>query len=151
MLREELNLALKEAMKAKDQRATATLRLILAGLKDRDIQARSAGNSDGVSDDEILAMLQKMVRQRNDSIEIYDQAGRQELVDKEREEIEVIERFLPKMMDESETESAVKEVINELGAESVKDMGKVMGALKERYAGKMDFSLASQQVKQALI
>ena len=151
MLREELNQALKEAMKAKDQRSTATLRLILAGLKDRDIQARSSGNSDGVPDDEILAMLQKMVRQRKDSIEMYDQAGRQELVDKEREEIEVIERFLPKMMDESETESAVKDVINELGAESVKDMGKVMGALKERYAGQMDFSLASQQVKQALV
>lgn len=151
MLREDLNLALKEAMKAKDQRATATLRLILAGLKDRDIQARSSGNSDGVPDDEILAMLQKMVRQRKESIEIYDQAGRQELVEKEREEIEVIERFLPKMMDEGETQSAVKDVINELGAESVKDMGKVMGALKERYAGQMDFSLASQQVKQALV
>ena len=123
MLREELNQALKEAMKAKDQRSTATLRLILAGLKDRDIQARSSGNSDGVPDDEILAMLQKMVRQRKDSIEMYDQAGRQELVDKEREEIEVIERFLPKMMDEDETQSAVKDVINELGAESVKDMG----------------------------
>jgi len=150
MLRARLNDDLKNALKAKDQLAVATLRLILAALKDRDIAARGKGNSDGVKDDEILELLQKMVRQRRDSIEAYRNGGRQDLAEREAAEIEVIKRFLPEELDEAAVQSAIEQTIAELQASSVKDMGKVIGTLKERYAGRMDFGKASQLVKQRL-
>ena len=151
MLRTRLNDALKDAMKAKDQCATATLRLILAALKDRDIASRGNGASEGVSDDQILELLQKMIRQRQDSIEAFKTGSRQDLVEKEEQEIRVIERFLPKPLSEEEAREAIEGVISELGASTIKDMGKVMGALKQRYPGRMDFGKASAVVKQALV
>jgi uncharacterized protein YqeY len=150
MLRQRLNDELKAAMKSRDQRATSALRLILAALKDRDIAARDRGITNGVDEPEIIDMLQKMVRQRQESIAMYQKAGRQELVDQEQGEIDIIERFLPKKMSESETNAAIAGVITELGASSIKDMGRVMAALKERYAGRMDFAKVGQQVKQKL-
>jgi uncharacterized protein YqeY len=150
MLRARLNDDLKHAIKAKDELAVATLRLILAALKDRDIAARGKGNSDGIAEDQILELLQKMVRQRGDSIEAYQNGGRQDLAEREAAEIEVIKRFLPKELDESEVQSAIDQTIAELQANSIKDMGKVIGTLKERYAGRMDFGKASQMVKQRL-
>jgi uncharacterized protein YqeY len=151
MLRQEINDALKAAMKAQDRRATATLRLILAALKDRDIAARGEGGEDGgIPDDAVLEMLQKMIKQRHDSIEQYDKGGRPDLVQQESEEIEIIGRFLPKQLDEEETDAAIGEVVDELGATTIKDMGKVMGALKKRYAGRMDFSKASGLAKARL-
>lgn len=150
MLRKELNDALKQAMKAKDQQSLTTVRLILAALKDRDIQARGTGNVDGIPDQDILEMLQKMVKQRRESIELYEKGGRADLVAKEQAEIAVIERFLPRPLDEAETEAAVEEAIAELGASSVKDMGRVMALLKQRYPGRMDFAQAGQRVKQRL-
>ena len=150
MLRVRLNDALKDAMKAKESCAVSTLRLILAALKDRDIAARGKGKADGLGDEEILDLLQKMVRQRRDSIEMYEKAERQDLVDKEAAEIEVIERFLPKQLNEDEIRGVVGEVIGELEASSIKDMGRVMGALKERFAGRMDFGRASSMVKEQL-
>ncbi len=151
MLRTRLNDALKEAMKAKDASATSTLRLILAALKDRDIAERSKGNGDGLGDEAILEMLQKMVRQRHDSIEMYTKGQRDDLAKREAAEIEVIERFLPKQMDETDMRAAIEAVIGELGAGSVKDMGRVMGTLKQRYPGRMDFGKASGIVKEALV
>jgi uncharacterized protein YqeY len=150
MLRARLNDDLKSALKAKDQLAVATLRLILAALKDRDIAARGKGKSDGVGEEEILELLQKMVRQRRDSIEAYSNGGRQDLAEREAAEIEVIKRFLPKQLDETEVESAIDQTITELEASSIKDMGKVIGTLKERYAGRMDFGKASRLVKERL-
>jgi uncharacterized protein YqeY len=150
VLRQELNQSLKEAMKAKDRSATSTIRLILAALKDRDIAARTQGSDEKLSDDQILEVLQKMVRQRRDSIEMYAKGGRQDLVDREAREIEIIEGFLPKPLSDSEAKDAVREVISELGASSLKEMGRVMGELKQRYPGRMDFSKASAIVKEAL-
>ncbi|HSR71385.1 MAG TPA: GatB/YqeY domain-containing protein [Kiloniellales bacterium] len=149
-MRAELNDALKAAMRTKDACAVSTLRLILAALKDRDIAARTKGQTDGVGDDEILDMLQKMVRQRRDSIALYEKGGRRDLAEKEAAEIEVIERFLPKQLGEAETAEAVDKAIEEIGAESIKDMGRIMAALKERYAGRMDFAKASGLVKERL-
>ena len=151
MLRARLNDALKDAMKAKDQCATATLRLILAALKDRDIASRSNGASEGVSDDLILELLQKMIRQRQESIAAFKKGERPDLVEKEQQEIKVIERFLPKPLSEQEAKEAIEGVISELQASTIKDMGKVMGALKQRYPGRMDFGKASAVVKQALV
>lgn len=150
MLREDLTTALKEAMKSKDQTTLSTVRLILAALKDRDIQARTDGNSDGLNEDQILEMLQKMVKQRRESVDFYEKGGRPDLVEKEKAEIKVIERFLPQPMSEEEVRTAVDESIARLEAGSVKDMGRVMGDLKQRYAGRMDFTRASQMVKQEL-
>jgi uncharacterized protein YqeY len=151
MLRNRLNDALKEAMKAKDQCAVSTLRLILAALKDRDICVRGNGNQDGISDEEILELLQKMVRQRHESIEQYSNGNRPELAKRESDEIEVIERFLPEPLDETDMRGAIEDVLGELDAKTIKDMGRVMGTLKERYPGRMDFGKASAIVKQALI
>ena len=151
MLRTRLNDALKDSMKAKEARATSTLRLILAALKDRDIAERTKGNGEGLGDEAILEMLQKMVRQRHDSIEMYTKGGRDDLAKREGEEIEVIERFLPKQMDETDMRAAIDGVIDELTASSVKDMGRVMSTLKERYPGRMDFGNASGIVKEALV
>ena len=150
MLRSELNDALKVAVKAKEQIAVTTLRLILAALKDRDIAARGKGNCDGIEDTEILEMLQKMVRQRREAIELYRQGDRQELVEKEAKEIDVIERFLPQPLGEAEMTGAIGEIMSELEAKSLKDMGRVMGALKERFPGRMDFGKASAIVKERL-
>lgn len=150
MLRQELSESLKEAMKAKDSCATSTIRLILAALKDRDIAARTQGSGEKLSDEEILEVLQKMVRQRRDSIEMYAKGDRQDLVDRESREIEIIERFLPTPLSDAESAVAVRDVIGELGASSLKEMGQVMGELKRRHAGRMDFSKASALVKEAL-
>ncbi len=150
MFRTELSDALKDAMRAKEVRAVSTLRLILAALKDRDIAARGKGNSEGIGDKDILDLLQKMVRQRRESIELYEKGDRQDLADKEAEEIVVIQRFLPKQLDPDQVRGAVQEVIEELGAATIKDMGRVMAALKERYAGRMEFGKASALVKERL-
>ena len=151
MLRNDISTALKEAMKSKDEVGTATLRLILAALKDRDIAARSSDDARPVGEDQILDLLQKMVRQRQESIELYEKAGRNDLAERETREIAVIRRFLPQPLSESETEEAISEVITELGAGSIKDMGRVMAALKERYPGRMDFGKASGRVKKSLM
>lgn len=150
MFRTDLNDALKHAMKAKDQAAVSTLRLILAALKDRDIAARGKGQVDGISDDDILEMLQKMIRQREESIELYHKGKRPDLVEKETKEIAVIQRFLPQQLDAEQVRGAVNDVIGELEARTIKDMGRVMAALKERYAGRMDFGKASALVKKQL-
>lgn len=150
MLRSRLNDALKDAMKAKDSLAVSTLRLILAALKDRDIAGRAKGNSDGISEDEILEMLQKMVRQRRDSIDMYSKGGREELAEREASEIAVIERFLPQALGEDEMRAAIDTVVAELDASSIKDMGRVMAELKQRFAGQMDFGKASAIVKELL-
>ena len=150
MLRQQLTEALKVALKAREARAVSTLRLILAALKDRDIAARPKGNTEGIDDAEIIELLHRMVRQRRESIGLFEQGGRLELAQQEAEEIAVIERFLPKQLDEAATDAAVSEMIAALGAGSLKDMGRVMTALKENYGGQMDFGRASQIVKQKL-
>lgn len=150
MLRVTLNDALKTAMKAKDQRTTSTLRLILAALKDRDIAARGTANSDPIPNEAILEMLQKMVKQRQESIEMYRQGNRADLVTQEQEEIAIIEQFLPKQMNEDELAQAVDAAIAAVGATSIKDMGKTIAALKKDYAGRMDFAKASGVVKRRL-
>lgn len=150
MLRERLNESLKKAMLAKEQRATATLRLILAALKDRDIAARGKGQTEGVDDDEILAMLQTMIKQRRESIEMYTKGGRAELAEQEAEEIAIIEGFLPEQMDDAAIEAAIRQTIDSVGASSLKEMGKVMAALREQYGGQMDFARAGKVAKQLL-
>ncbi|WP_282606448.1 GatB/YqeY domain-containing protein [Pelagibius sp. Alg239-R121] len=150
MLRSRLNDALKDSMKSQDSLAVSTLRLILAALKDRDIAARGKGENDGIVEDEILEMLQKMVRQRRDSIEMYTKGGRDELAEREANEITVIERFLPQALGETEMRAAIDTVVAELNASSIKDMGRVMGELKQRFAGQMDFGKASAIVKELL-
>ncbi len=150
MFRTQLSDALKDAMRAKEACAVSTLRLILAALKDRDIAVRGKGKSDGISDDEILDLLQKMVRQRRESIVLFEKGERQDLADKEAEEIVVIQRFLPKQLGPEQIRGAVEEVMEELGAATIKDMGRVMAALKQRYAGRMEFGKASALVKERL-
>ena len=149
-LREQLNDSLKEAMKARDQKRTGTLRMILAGLKDRDIANRSETSREGIGDDEILTLLAKMIKQREESAAAFDSGARPELAANERAEIEIIRGYMPKQMSAEETKAAIAKVIAESGASAMKDMGKVMAALKERYAGQMDFSKASAAVKEAL-
>ena len=150
MLREKLTEAMKDAMRAKDQAALGTIRLIIAKLKDVDIAARTEANREGVADDKILSMMQGMIKQRNESIALYEKGGRADLAEKEKAEIAVIERFLPQQMDEAAVEAAVREAIAAAGATSVKDMGGVMAALKSKYAGQMDFAKASAAVKKTL-
>ncbi|HJS32736.1 MAG TPA: GatB/YqeY domain-containing protein [Alphaproteobacteria bacterium] len=150
MLRAQLSEGLKSAMKARQERPISTIRLILAALKDRDIAARGKGNHDGISDDEIRQMLQNMIHQRNESIALYEQGGRLELAQQEREEIHIIQSFLPQQLGEAEIERAARSVIAEVGATCIKDMGKTMAALKQRYAGQMDFSKAGAVVKNLL-
>lgn len=150
MLREQIKSALKTAMVAKDAHAVSTLRLIMAALKDRDIAARTQDKPDGISDDEILSLLQSMIKQRRDSITMYENGGRLELAEQEAKEIEVIETFLPKQMSEDEIGAAVDSVIAELGATSLKDMGPTMKAIRERFAGQMDFGKASAIIKSRL-
>ena len=150
MLRARLGDALKDAMRAKDQRAVSTVRLILAALKDRDIAARGKGNADGIGEPELLSMLQTMIKQRRESIEAYAKGNRPDLVDQEKGEIEIIERFLPRQLDETAVRAAIREAIAETGAGGIKDMGKVIAKMKERHAGQMDFARASAMVKEAL-
>ena len=150
MLREKLNDALKDAMRGRDTAALGAIRLILAKLKEVDIAARTEANREGVADDRILSMMQGMIKQRNESIVLYEKGNRADLADKEKAEIGVIERFLPQQMDEAAVEAAVKEVITTSGAKSIKDMGGVMAALKAKYAGQMDFAKASAVVKKTL-
>jgi uncharacterized protein YqeY len=150
MLRSRLTDALKEALKARDQRSVSTLRMVLAQLKDRDIAARPGGNATGIGEGEIVEMLGKMIKQRQESIVLYKQGNRPDLVQQEQEEIAVIERFLPRQLDEAETAAAIDAALAESGAESVKDMGKVMGLLKERFAGRLDFAKVGALVKQRL-
>jgi uncharacterized protein YqeY len=150
MLRSRLTDALKEALKARDQRSVSTLRMVLAQLKDRDIAARPGGNATGIGEGEIVEMLGKMIKQRQESIVLYKQGNRPDLVQQEQEEIAVIERFLPRQLDEAETAAAIDVALAESGAQSVKDMGKVMGLLKERFAGRLDFAKVSALVKQRL-
>ncbi|MCH7889023.1 MAG: GatB/YqeY domain-containing protein [Proteobacteria bacterium] len=151
MLRTSLSDQLKAAMKAREQRKVSTLRLILAALKDRDIAARANGNAEGIGDEDILQLLAKMVRQRRESIKLYEQGGRVDLAEREAEEIEIIESFMPRQLDGAELEAAVREAIKEVGATGLKDMGRAMAALKARYAGRMDFAKASTLVKQKLV
>jgi len=150
MLRDRLSNALKGAMKAKDSRRVSALRLIVATLQDRDIAARGKGDSEGISDDEILQMLQTMIRQRRESIAAYEQGGRLELAQQEQEEIGVIEEFLPPQLGPEEMRRAIEQEIAELGAGGLKDMGRTMAALKAKYAGRMDFGKASGIVKELL-
>ena len=150
MLRERLSEDLKTAMRAKDQRALSTIRMVLADLKLRDISAREKGNTTGVGDPEIVDMMQKLVRQRRDSIEAYEKGGRPELAQQEAEEIAIIERYLPKGMSDDEVTKAIAEAIAATGATTVKDMGRIMALLKEKYAGQMDFSKVGPLVKQKL-
>lgn len=149
MLRENLQNALKEAMKSRDMATVSAVRLIIAGQKEKDVEARGKGQAQA-SDADLMAMMQSMIKQRNESIAIYEQAGREELAAKEKSEIEVIERFLPRQLNEEETIAAIKEIIAQTGAASMKDMGKVMSALREKYAGQMDFGKASGQIKALL-
>ena len=149
-LRITLNEALKQAMLRRDAAATSVLRLSLAALKDRDIAQRSNGRDEGLSDADIVGMLQSMIKQRRESIKMYEQGDRPELAEKEAAEIAIIEGFLPKQMDEAEIRTVVDGVIAELGATSLKDIGKVMAALRERHPGCMDFAKASAITKTAL-
>ena len=149
MLRTRLSEALKDALKSKKDRVVHTVRLILSALKDKDIAARPKGIT-AIPDEEILQMMTGMVKQRRESIEMFEKGNRPELAKGEQEEIDIIQSFMPKQMDEAEVAAVVKAAIAEAGATSVKDMGKVMAVLKEKYAGQMDFSRASATVKAAL-
>ena len=150
MLREGLQEALKSALKVQDACTVGTVRLILAALKDRDIAARTNGNADGIDDADIISLLATMVKQRHESIIMFEKGGRHELADRERQEITVIERFLPRQMDDREITSAVEEAIAETKAEDLKDMGKVMTALRGDHAGEMNFAKASSVAKRML-
>jgi len=146
MLRDDINNALKEAMKARAERNVSTLRLMNAAIKDKDIEAR--GNGKGpLTDEELLSVFQKMVKQRQESAELYEKGGRPELAQQENEEIAIINSYLPKQMSEDETKAAIAAAIKETGAASMKDMGKVIGILRGKYVGKMDFAKASGLVK----
>ncbi len=149
-LRERITNGLKDAMREKDAARLSTLRLINAAIKDQDIAARGAGKTEGVDEGEILAILAKMVKQRIDSANVYVQGGRLELAEKERAEIKVIEGFLPRQLSETEIASAIDAAIDQTGASSIRDMGRVMGALKAAYAGQMDFGAAGALIKERL-
>jgi uncharacterized protein YqeY len=149
MLRDDINAALKDAMKAKDERKVSTLRLVNSTFKNADIDARGQGKGP-LGDDELLGLLQKMIKQRNESIELYEKGGRAELAQQERDEIALIAAYLPKQMSEDDVKAAVAEAIRDTGAAGMKDMGKVVGALRGKYAGKMDFAKASALIKSAL-
>ena len=150
MLRDDVSTELKQAMRSKNTVKTATLRLILAAIKDRDIAARTDGVFEGIGEDEVLKVLQTMVKQRRESIKMYEQGNRPELAAQEAQEIAIIQSFLPKQMNDLEIESAVKAVIDEIEANSLKDMGASMGLLRERYSGRMDFGKASAILKSEL-
>lgn len=150
MLRNTFAEKLKEAMFAKNELATATLRLIIAALKDRDIAARSKGNYDGITEDEIMSMMQTMIKQRQESIKMYEQGNRPELAKREADEIGIIQSFLPKQLSEDEVKAVIAETITAIGATGVKDMGKVIAEMKTKYTGQIDFGKASGLVKEKL-
>lgn len=150
MLRDDIKNALTTAMKGKDKQGLSTLRLIMAAIKDRDIAARSKGITDGIGDPEILSLMQSMVKQRRESIEIYGNGGRMELAQQEAEEISVIETFMPAQLSSDEVAAAINEAINATSSESIKDMGKVMGHLKGKFAGRMNFGKAGAVIKARL-
>ena len=149
MLRDDINNAVKEAMKAKDERKLSTLRMVNSTIKNADIEARGQGKPP-LSDGDLLGVLQKMIKQRQESVELYEKGNREELAAQERAEILVISGYLPKQMSDEDVKAAVAATIAETGAAGIKDMGKVIGALKAQYAGKMDFGKASGVVKAAL-
>jgi len=147
MLRDELNQSMKAAMRAKETRKLSTVRLILAAIKEKDIELRTTDGGDRDDDAMITDILSKMVKQRRDSIKAYEEAGRCELAEREREEIDIIEEFLPKQLSDDEIKAVCEGVVAELGAEGLKDIGRCMGALKGKYAGQMDFAKASVTIK----
>lgn len=148
-MREAISTALKQAIKERDTRRINTLRLINAAIKDRDIEARGQGR-DNIGEDQILALMQKMVKQRQESVAVYDKAGREDLAGQEREEIEIIEDFLPQPLSDEDVTSEIDKAIAETGASGLRDMGKVVSTLKERFPGRIDFAKASKVVKQKL-
>ena len=150
MLRDDIKSALTIAMKGKDKQGVSTLRLIMAAIKDRDIAARSKRITDGISEDEILSLMQSMMKQRRESIEMYEKGGRVELAQQEKEEILAIETFMPAQLSANEVSTFINEAISATGAESIKDMGKVMGHLKGKFAGRMDFGKAGAAIKDRL-
>lgn len=150
MLRNQFQDRLKQAMHAKDEAAVSTLRLIIAAMKDRDIAARAKGNWDGIKDDELLSMLQSMIKQRQESIKMYEMGKRQDLMDREASEIRIIESFLPKQLSEAEVKTLIDGMVKDMGATGLKDMGRVMAEMKAKYAGQLDFSKASGWVKDKL-
>ncbi|PJE32614.1 Yqey-like protein [Pseudooceanicola marinus] len=149
-VRERVNTALKQAMKDRAGDRLCTLRLISAAIKDRDIATRGEGSEEGVGEDEVLAILGKMVKQRQESARVYEEGGRIDLAQQELEEIEVIEEFLPRRLSEDEVENAVDEAVSATGANSIRDMGRIMGHLKSRYSGQMDFGSVGAKVKARL-
>ena len=149
MLREEINTALKGAMKARDERRVSTLRLVSAAIKNADIEAQLAGRPE-LADGDLLGILQKMIKQRQESVALYDAAGRKELADRERAEIDVISAYLPQQMSEPQVKAAIAQAIDQVGAKGIRDMGKVMAALKLGHAGRMDFGKVSGLVKAML-
>lgn len=149
-MRDAIAAATKTAMREKDATRLATLRLVNAAIKDRDIAARSDENPGGATDAEILELLSKMIKQRDDSIKAYEEGGRLDLAERERVEIQVIKQFLPQPLTEAETVAAIQETIGDVRAEGLRDMGKVIAALKQKYPGRMDFSKVAPQVKAAL-
>jgi uncharacterized protein YqeY len=150
VLRTRITEALKQAMRDKDAARLSTLRLINAAIKDKDIAARATGNDDGVPESEVLAILGKMSKQRLESARAYEEGGRLDLAERERSEIVIIEEYLPRQLNEDETAAAVETAIAEIGAESIRDMGKVIGALKGKYTGQMDFGKVGPMVKDRL-
>ena len=149
MLREAINNAVKDAMKAKDERKLSTLRMVNSTIKNADIEARGLGKPP-LPDGDLLSVLQKMIKQRQEAVELYDKGGRAELAAQEREEIAVISSYLPKQMSDDEVRSAIAAAVTETSAAGMKDMGKVIGVLRAKYAGQMDFAKASGMVKTAL-
>ena len=149
MLRDEINDALKTAMKARDQRQVSTLRLINAAIQSADIETGGQGKA-VLADAEILGILQKMIKQRQESADIYEKAGRTELAAQERSEIEIVSAYLPKQMSDVEAGAAISAILQEINAQGMKDMGRVMAALKDRFTGKLDFAKASAKVKELL-
>lgn len=149
-VRERILADIKTAMKSKDALRVSTLRLVSAAMKDRDIAARAEDRCTGCEESEILAILQKLAKQRDESADTYEKAGRLDLAEREREEAEIVREYLPQPMEEAEIEQAAQSVVEELNASSLKDMGRCMGALKERYTGRMDFSKAGATIKTLL-
>jgi uncharacterized protein YqeY len=149
VLRDNINNALKDAMKSRDERRVSTLRLMNAAIKNADIEARGGGK-EPLNEAELMSLFQKMIKQRQESVELYEKGGRAELAKQEREEIEIISSYLPKQMSDVEAGAAISAILHEINAQSMKDMGRAMAALRERFAGKMDFGKASAKIKELL-
>ena len=149
-LRDQINDALKEALKGQQKTRLSTLRLIKAAIKDREIASRTGNGNEGVGDSEVLEILSKMIKQRRESVRTYEEAGRLELAQQEQEEIEIISEFMPRQLSDDDVRQACIDIVGELGAEGLKDMGRTMGALKAKYAGQMDFGKASRIIKELL-